>query len=248
MAISIDRVLEKLDSYFAKNDYAAAERHLSYWKAEAKLANDDRANFFITNEQIGYYRKQGKKDLALQYVHEILLLIDTMQMENTISAATAYLNSATAYKAFAMAEKAMPLFQKAQKIYEQNLPKDDARLAGLYNNMALALCDLKQFEKAKGYYQKALAIMQQQEDILDAAITYLNLADALYQEKGATEAEAEINALMEKAKSILEQCKEKSDGYYAFVCEKCASTFGYYGYFAYKNELLERAGKIYAGN
>ena len=35
------------------------------------------------------------------------------------------------------------------------------------------------------------------------------------------------------------------DGYYAFVCEKCADTFAYYGYFGYSEELMQRAKKIY---
>ena len=38
---------------------------------------------------------------------------------------------------------------------------------------------------------------------------------------------------------------EKRDGYYAFVCEKCASVFGYFGYFVYEKELEKRARDIY---
>ena len=35
------------------------------------------------------------------------------------------------------------------------------------------------------------------------------------------------------------------DGYYAFVCEKCAPVFGYYGYFLTEQELNRRAREIY---
>ena len=35
-------------------------------------------------------------------------------------------------------------------------------------------------------------------------------------------------------------------GYYAFVCEKCAPVFEYYGYFLTANKLRETAEKIYA--
>ena len=35
------------------------------------------------------------------------------------------------------------------------------------------------------------------------------------------------------------------DGYYAFVCEKCAPTFDYYGYFLIADDLNERAKAIY---
>ena len=41
------------------------------------------------------------------------------------------------------------------------------------------------------------------------------------------------------------EAHEKRDGYYAFVCEKCASVFGYYGRFFYEKELTERARRIY---
>ena len=41
---------------------------------------------------------------------------------------------------------------------------------------------------------------------------------------------------------------QKRDGYYAFVCEKCASVFGYYGHFAYEKELYERSRRIYEGS
>ena len=41
------------------------------------------------------------------------------------------------------------------------------------------------------------------------------------------------------------EAHEKRDGYYAFVCEKCASVFGYYGRFFYDGELRARARGIY---
>ena len=33
------------------------------------------------------------------------------------------------------------------------------------------------------------------------------------------------------------------DDYYRFVCEKCAPTFAYYGYFVYEKELIKRANE-----
>ena len=35
-------------------------------------------------------------------------------------------------------------------------------------------------------------------------------------------------------------------GYYAFVCEKCAPVFEYYGYFLTADRFRETAEKIYA--
>ena len=80
----------------------------------------------------------------------------------------------------------------------------------------------------------------------DAAIYYLNAADVYYRDKGQ-EAEAEIERCVETAWQLLNG-DEPQNGYYAFVAEKCAPTFGYYGYFFYERELKARAKKIYEGN
>ena len=50
------------------------------------------------------------------------------------------------------------------------------------------------------------------------------------------------------AKKLLDTPTLPQNGYHAFVCEKCAPTFEYYGYFLYANELKERAKRIYEGN
>lgn len=249
MKIAMDRVMQKLDEYFDRNDYKGAEKHLNYWLSEAELVQDKQALFFIVNELIGFHRKQRNQEQAFSFCEKAMALIQEMGIENSVGAATAYINIATAYKAFENATEALPYFEKAKSIYEENLEANDVRLAGLYNNMGLALCDLQKFEEANVLYQKAIEIAKTAEDgDLDAAITYLNMADAAEQEKGTLEAENEINTYLETAKNLLESHKDSTDGYYAFVCEKCAPTFGYYGYFLYKNQLEERAKRIYEGN
>ena len=56
----------------------------------------------------------------------------------------------------------------------------------------------------------------------------------------------EIENLLEKAYEKLNDPQPPRDGYYAFVCRKCAPTFDYYGHFAIKEELNKRADEIYA--
>ena len=65
MAIPVSRVLEKLDGYLNKKDFAAAERHLSYWLSDAEAENDRRGMLTILNEQIGFYRKQQREAESL---------------------------------------------------------------------------------------------------------------------------------------------------------------------------------------
>ena len=47
--IPTDRILSKLDEYFAKNDYIAAERHLKYWLDEASSIHDERGTLQLSD-------------------------------------------------------------------------------------------------------------------------------------------------------------------------------------------------------
>ena len=246
--ISVDRILSKLDEYLNKNDYAFAEKHLVYWLSEAKNNNDLKVELLVSNELMGLYRKLGRKEDALSCLNNALDRIVQAEIGMQVGAATTYLNAATVYKAFGMAEKGISLFEKAKDIYESELDSSDTRLAGLYNNMALCLIDLKDFDRAERLYHKAIGIMRNAEGgDLEIAITYLNMATASEARRGLLDAEEIINEYLAQAQSILDS-HTPQDGYYAFVCEKCASVFSYYGWFFFENELKERARRIYEGN
>ena len=119
--ISIDRVLSKLDSYFALNDYSGAERHLKYWLDESVSINDSKAELTLCNELIGLSRKIGKKEQTFVYTERALGILKRLEIEGSIGAATTYINVATAYKAFGEAERSLPLFERAARIYEAEL-------------------------------------------------------------------------------------------------------------------------------
>lgn len=238
----IDNIIRELDSYLHRNDYYSAEDYLLGVLSEA---SDDSVRLAVMNEFMGLCRKLGKREQALYYTESAMKLIDDMGASLKIGSATIYLNCATVYKAFGMAEKSIPLFLKAEEIYSKNLSPDDIMWGGLYNNMALAYVDLKDFVKAKELYLRAIDIMLRYDNgAPEAAITYLNLADAICAEKGLLEASDEINVYLDIAQRLLDEY-HTHDGNYAFVCEKCASVFGYYGHFLYEAELKERADRIY---
>ena len=242
-----DRILEKLDSFLHKNDYASAEQHLLYWLTEAKSSANGKTELMVRNELMGLYRKLGKQEQALAQVAAALEKIEGMGVGEQVGAATTYLNGATVYKAFGLAEEAIPLFERARAIYERELPPQDSRLGGLYNNMGLALVDLKRFAEADALYRKAIAVMQTaQSGALEVAITYLNMATAAEAELGLWEADEKITDYLKRAEDLLNGHQNR-DGYYAFVCEKCASVYGYYGYFNFEKELTERARRISEG-
>ncbi len=243
--IDLGRILDKLDGFLSKNDYAGAESHLLYWLGEVKLTDNKRAMLLLENELCGLYRKLQKEKDALAAVEAALALVVDMGIENNIGAGTTYINAGTVLKAFGRAKEAIPLFEKANAVYQKELPKTDNRFGGLYNNMALAFVDVKEFGKALELYEKAIKVMQSTKDgMLEVAITYLNIASLREAELGLENAQEMIEELLDKAAKILDGY-EKRNGYYAFVCEKCASVFGYYGYFVYEKELKERALEIY---
>ncbi len=247
--IDVPRVIAKLDEHLGRNDYASAERHLKYWEAEAKQGNDLRGEFSLSEELMGLYRKLGRKEEAVSYAEKAVHYIDLADLKGTVGAATAMLNAATVYKAFGTPERGIPLFEEARRIYEQKLPAEDSRLAGLYNNFALALVDLKRFDEARELYQKALGIMLKTEGgEPEAAITFLNLASLAEAQYGLEKAEKEIEGHLEHAEFLLKKEGLRKDGNYAFVAEKCAPVFGYYGWFGVEAELKAESERIYGEN
>lgn len=246
--IPIDRVLHKLDSYFAANDYEGALRHLLYWEGEAALTKDKGGLITLYNELMGLYRKEGKEKEAITYAEKALSLLFAEGREDS-TVGTTLLNAATVYKAFGKAEEALPLYRRAEELYAAYLPEKDARFGGLYNNFALCLTDLSSYWEAEEYYRRALTVMESIEGgELERAITYLNLADLKREALPLEEAAPLIEEYVNTAQALIESPHLLRDGYYAFVCEKCAESFRYYGHFAYADELLKRARSIYAGD
>ena len=102
------------------------------------------------------------------------------------------------------------------------------------------------YQYVSDYMEKAIEVLNNNPKFnLEQAVSYLNMANAVEAQKGLENACEEIDALLDKAEKVLDENYSETDGNYAFVCEKCAPTFGYYGRFLYENELKERARVIY---
>ncbi len=245
-AVPQQRIIEKMNDYMSRRDYNGAERHLLYWLEEAKLGHDKGGELMLRNELVGHYRKTGEKDKAFESAAEALRLVKELDFDGTVSAGTTYINVATAYNAFGENEQSLALFEKARAAYEANSNTAPSLLGGLYNNMGLTDVALGRYDEAFGLYEKALGVMADVENgALEQAITYLNMADAFEAQLGAEQAESKVFDLLDKAYDLLTLPDLKHDGYYAFVCEKCAPSFSYYGYFAAAAELNKRAEQIY---
>ena len=246
MSLPLDRVIDKLDAYLARNDYAGAERHLRYWFSEAEASRDERGRLSLLNEQIGLYRKTAREAECLAAIAGALSLSHALGLESSLSYGTTLINAATGFKAFGRAAEALPLYREAKVLYETSLPPDDARLGGLYNNMALTLAELGEFREAEDLYRRAIGVMEKQEHgALEVAVTRLNMADLIAAESGLEDGAEEIEKHLAEAERLLDSGELPRDGHYAFVCEKCAPVFGHYGYFVFEEELNRRAKEIH---
>ena len=240
------RIIEKMNEYMSRRDYAGAERHLLYWLEEAKLGRDKRGQLLIRNELVGHYRKAGDRDKAFASAEEALRLLEELDFSDNISAATTYTNVATAFNAFGENERSLSLFEKARAVYEASPRTSPDLLGGLYNNMALTCTALGRYAEAFTLYDQAMDVMARvPAGVLEQAITCLNRADTLAAQLGMEQAEGQINDLLDQAWDLLQDPAAPHDGYYAFVCEKCAPAFSYYGYFLAAQELQDTAKAIY---
>ena len=241
-----ERIIAKVDELMSRRDYIGAERTLLYWLGEADAARDRRGELFLRGELVGHYRKTGEREKAFQNADRALELIGELGFEGTVSAATAYVNCATAMNAFGENERSIELFRKAVPIYEKSAAARPDLLGGLYNNMGLTLAALGRYSESEESYKKALAVMGKTPGgELEEAMTLLNLANLVEAQIGLDNGESRIFSLLDEAWEKLDCSSVPHDGYYAFVCEKCAPTFEYYGYFLASAELNRRSEEIY---
>ena len=238
-------ILNELDEFLSRKNYDGAEEFLLKTLSTAKNGNNFKTEILCLNELMGLYRKLSRKEGAYSCTNKAIERINELKLDGQVGVATTYLNCATVFKAFGEPQKALKFYEKANAIYVNKLEPDNVQFAGLYNNMALALVDLERFNEADTLYKKAIEILKKDPSgALDTAITYLNMASAAEAKFGLEKAESIISRYLTLAEDLLNNYP-KRDGYYAFVCEKCATVFGYYGYFFFENELKERAKVIY---
>jgi len=251
--IPIQSIIRRLDEILNREEYEEANRLLLYWLNDSAVMNDRRGELSILNELLGLSRRRNDSAQGLSTVRDCMNLIDELGLTGQISSATILLNAATTLKCFGKPEEALPIYEKVQKIYQDKLSSDDPLYAGLLNNMALTLTDLGKFSEALSCFTEAVSIMKEQKNgQADAAISFCNMAELFEKEYPGDEntsvREEKINSAMENAWTLLNDPSLERNGYYAFVCRKCASGFGYYGFFAYRKELDRRADEIYRSN
>ncbi len=244
--VPIIRVIDKLDMLLSKNDLKGADQLLTFWEKEARSFGDKRGLLEILNEIIGLSRQTENKEKGLNAAKDAFEIIENENMSETVSAGTVFINGATTMKAFGEAKKAIPYYEKAKEIFGNEKNVDFFRRAALLNNMASAYTEIKEYEKAEKNYLDAIEILKENSSNNgEIAVSYINLAHLyhdidIYDER--------ISECMDIAWEHLEANKNPQDGNYAFICTKCAPSYGFFGYFLQKAELEKRAEEIYGRN
>ena len=67
--VPVERIMERLVKLENKDDCESAITHLEYWVKEARGCGDLRAEFTLTNELTGLYRKTGREKEAVAAIN-----------------------------------------------------------------------------------------------------------------------------------------------------------------------------------
>lgn len=210
--MSIDEIFAKLDDLFAQNAIGQVEPFLLSCLNQAQEEKEFGVYISVGNELIGFYRSTSQFEKAFAVSEDVLLLLEELQLEETEHFATTLLNAATAYRAAGRMEDALRDYTRALKIYEEKLPPEDYRFAGLYNNISLMLESMNENEKAAVFLERAIDIVKKQGDArMELATSKTNLALIYFKLEKNEEAEA----LLEEAISIFSENGENTDAHYS---------------------------------
>ncbi|MBQ8995941.1 MAG: tetratricopeptide repeat protein, partial [Oscillospiraceae bacterium] len=189
------------------------------------------------------YRKSGEKKKGIVAIYSAFKLIEDLGLEGTATAGTVWVNGGTTLRAFNMSTDALPYFYMASRAYSANIPADDYRFAGLYNNLGSCLEALNKNEEALKYYELALAVVKQNPlTEIDAAITWINMAEVY--DKMEPRDEEKIEECVNNCMAIFNNPKIERDEYYSFHAKGCAGGLKSLGYFRDARELKKRAEDI----
>lgn len=244
-SVPIERIIEKLNEHFDRNDLVAVGRLLEYWSAEARALGDTRGLLEILNEQIGYYRRISDKDKGLAAVEEAFALVETLGFNGTVSGGTLYVNGATTMKAFGLATESIQYYEKAKEIYDRLLSENDYKMAAYYNNVSSAYLELGDIESAERSCYAAISILERLGGFRgEIAVTLVNLAHMYYKKDPCDE---RIYSSIEEAWEHLTAPENVPNGDLAFLISKCYPSFEFFGYFDMAVKLKNYMEKIYAG-
>ena len=241
--VPMAEIIAECDRLFNAERPVELGEHLRKWRAKAREIGDQEGELSLLSELMGHYRMTGDRERGLEAVRDGFALMAALDLGPSVSAGTILINGATALQAFGQYDEALRHYAEAFRCYSENLAPDDWRFAGLLNNMAAAYAAKSDFRYAEAYYRKALAVLKQCGNHMDAAVTHVNLAQMYCL---TDPDDPRITAELDLAMAEFDDPAAARDGYYAHTCRKCASAFGFFGRPEDEAELNRRADEFYA--
>ena len=193
-----------------------------------------------TNVATAYYRF-GDYEKCLPYFEKARSVYEAHDRTDPALLGGLYNNHALACVAVKDYSRAYELYQKAMDVME-TVPMGTLEQAITCLNLANALEADQGMEAAE---PEIYHLLDQAEALLESARPEQPEVDSgqCAGRQSPQEAASSGNA----AEQLSPQ-EAAEAGYYAFVCESCAPTFSYYGYFMTAEELKRRAKEIYDRN
>lgn len=174
--MDIQKIMDHADWLFDNGKSEDAARYLEEQRLLAETEGDWGTELSVLNELMGYYRSKSIFDKSVRYRERAMEILKQAGIEQSVAAATTYLNAATLYRAMGDPARAMEIYQQAEAIYRDHGIMGNL-LAGLYNNMCVASLDLEKPELAVWYGEKSVEAIQGEKDSEVAqGIIYSNLA------------------------------------------------------------------------
>ena len=239
------KIIAECDRLFNEEKMVELGEHLRKWRGEAQAIGDREGELGILSELMGHYRMLGDRERGLAAVRDGFTLLGKLGIAGSVSAGTILVNGATALQAFGEIDESLNYYKEAFRCYGAYLDPNDWRFAGLLNNMAAAYAAKHDLKYAEAYYRKALDVLKACGNLMDAAVTHVNLAQ-MYAAEDRND--PRISVELELAVACFDDPAAVHDGYYAHTCRKCASAFGPLGFPEVEEELNWRADEYYAGN
>lgn len=240
--IPMREIIAECDRLFNEERSFELGEHLRKWRAEAQAVGDREGELGLLSELMGHYRMQGDRERGLAAVRDGFTLLGKLGIAGSVTAGTILINGATALQAFGEIDESLNYYKDAFRCYASHLDPNDWRFAGLLNNMAAAYAAKHDVKYAEAYYRKALGVLKACGNLMDAAVTHVNLAQMYAAEDRD---DPRIAAELDLAAACFDDPAAPHDGYYAHTCRKCASAFGPLGRPDIETELNRRADEYY---
>lgn len=208
----MEHIRNTIDQLYRENKHEEAYQYLLDSFEQAMMKKDDLLVLGILSELMGYYRVHAMFDLGNTMAKNAIKILYNMQLENSIIAATTYLNIATLYRAQKQNKASLEYFNKCLSIYTISLNESDERFISLYNNMSLVYVELNELDNALLYANKAIQLLQiENTNKTYIAITYTNISQIYFNQNKVKEGKDSL----EKAITLFKQYDSDSPHYNA---------------------------------